>query len=266
MSPYNKRLWGQRKCRMVHLEIWLREARGGQLPRALSRMRLGAIQRLILSAAALVDRDHARAPAISPCNIASGRSRSPSASSTTARCCCPAISTSSCSDLQHVHDDVVASLRADGVNTADEFERKMSTLSAHEMLRAKLAALPHVGALNLWNAKGWLINTSEMWPVPDASIADRRYFQEFTSGKPTPDVIVEPVVSKVTKVWTTVFARKIIGRNGEIIGIASRGVEPRHFEDFVGSLALDSGTAISMIHRDGTIIARYPKDDKPDRP
>ena len=44
-------------------------------------------------------------------------------------------------DLQHVHDDVVARLRADGVDTADAFERKMSTLSAHEMLRTKLAVL-----------------------------------------------------------------------------------------------------------------------------
>ncbi len=165
------------------------------------------------------------------------------------------------SDLQHVHDDLVASLRADGVHTSDEFEQKMSTLGVHEMLRTRLAALPHVGAFNLWNANGWLINSSEMWPVPDASIANRRYYQDFISGQPTPDLIVEPVVSKVTKVWTTVFARKIIGRNGEIIGIASRGVEPRHFEAFVGSLALDSGTAISMIHRDGTIIARYPQDD-----
>ena len=163
-------------------------------------------------------------------------------------------------DLQHVRDDVVAYMRADGVNTADEFEKKMSTLSAHEMLRAKLAALPHVGGLNLFNARGWLINSSEMWPVPDVSVADRRYFKEFTSGKPTPDVIVEPVVSKVTKVWTTVFARKIVGRNGEIIGFASRGVEPTHFEDFVASLALNGDAAISMVHRDGTIIARYPKD------
>ena len=170
------------------------------------------------------------------------------------------------SDLQHVHDDVVAYLRADGVDTSDEFERKMSTLSAHEMLRTKLAALPHVGGLNLFNAKGWLINSSEMWPVPDVTIADRRYFQEFTSGQPTPDVIVEPVVSKVTKVWTTVFARKIVGRNGEIIGFASRGVEPTHFEDFVGSLALNNDTAISMIHRDGTIIARYPQGCKAGRP
>jgi len=165
-------------------------------------------------------------------------------------------------DLQHVHDDVVAYMRADMVDTADEFEKKMSTLSAHEMLRVRLAALPHVGGLNLFNAQGWLINSSEMWPVPDASIADRRYFREFTSGRPTPELIVEPVVSKVTKIWTTVFARKITGRNGEIIGFASRGVEPSHFEDFVKSVALNGDTAISMIHRDGTIIARYPRDDK----
>ena len=164
------------------------------------------------------------------------------------------------SDLQHVHDDVVSFMRAGGVDTSDEFERKMSTLSAHEMLRSKLATLPHVGALNLWSAKGWLINSSEAWPVADLTITDRKYFQEFTSGRPTPDVIVEPVVTKVTKVWTTVFARKIVGRDNQIIGFAIRGVEPSHFEDFVASLELSNDTAISMIHRDGTIIARYPKE------
>jgi diguanylate cyclase (GGDEF)-like protein len=153
-------------------------------------------------------------------------------------------------------------MRADGVDTADEFEKKMSTLSAHEMLRSKLAALPHVGALNLWSAKGWLINSSEVWPVADLTITDRKYFQEFTSGRPTPDVIVEPVVSKVTKIWTTVFARKITGKDNQIIGFAIRGVEPSHFEDFVASLALSNDTAISMIHRDGTVIARYPKEGK----
>jgi len=165
------------------------------------------------------------------------------------------------SDLQHVNEDVVAGMYAEGIDTSDEFQQRMSSLSAHEMLRSKLAALPHVGALNLWDAKGWLINSSEMWPVPDLSIADRQYFKDFQSGRPMPDVIVEPVVSKVTKNWTTLFARKIAGRNGEIIGFASRGVEPSHFDAFVGSLELGNDTAISMIHRSGTIIARYPKDD-----
>ncbi|KJC62023.1 diguanylate cyclase [Bradyrhizobium sp. LTSPM299] len=164
------------------------------------------------------------------------------------------------SDLQHVHDDIVSYMQTGQIETADQFEENMSLLSAHEMLRTRLATLPHVGGLSLFNAKGWLINSSEMWPVPDVSIAERRYFREFTSGKPTPDVIVEPAMSKVTGNWTTIFARKITGRNGEIIGFASRGVEPSHFEDFVASLALNGDTVISMIHRDGTIIARYPQD------
>jgi diguanylate cyclase (GGDEF)-like protein len=164
------------------------------------------------------------------------------------------------SDLQHVHEDIIGYVRAGGLDTPEAFEKRMSLLTTHEMLRTRLAALPHVGALNVFNKEGWLINSSEMWPVPDVNIRDRRTFREFTSGRATPEVIVEPVVSKVTGVWTTVFVRKIVDRQGNIIGFASRGVEPSHFEDFVASLALDHDTTISMIHRDGTVIARYPHD------
>src|SRR6202000_1524555 len=106
------------------------------------------------------------------------------------------------------------------------------------------------------------INSSQEWPVPDVTISDRRYFDEFTSGKPVPDVIVEPVRSKVTGIWTTVFARRVVGRKGEIIGFCARGGQPSHFWQFFASLALSKETAISMIHRDGTIIARYPHEER----
>jgi len=164
-------------------------------------------------------------------------------------------------DLQRVHDDILTYMQAEGIDTAEAFESRMSTLAVHEVLRSKLQPFPHVGALNLFDAKGWLINSSQAWPVPDVSVVDRRYFKEFTSGKSIPDTIVEVGRSKVTGRWTAIFARRIVGRNGEIIGFASRGVEPSHFEEFCASLALDSETTVSMIHRDGTIIARYPHDD-----
>ena len=164
------------------------------------------------------------------------------------------------SDFQHIQQDIIAHVRAGGIDTPEAFERQMSLLSTHEMLRSRLATMPRVGALNIFNHEGWLINSSEMWPVADAHIRDRRYFREFTSGRPTPDVIVEHVVSRVTKVWTTVFARKIVDKSGKIIGFAIRGVEPVHFLDFVRSLALSQDTTISIVHRDGTMIARYPED------
>ncbi len=164
-------------------------------------------------------------------------------------------------DLQRVHEDVLDYARAEGIDTAEAFDSRMSSLAVHEMLRAKLQAFPHVGGLNLFNAQGWLINSSQTWPVPDVSITDRRYFKEFSSGQPVPETIVEAGKSKVTGQWTALFARRFIGRNGEIIGIASRGVEPSHFEEFCASLALEGETTISMLHRDGTIIARYPHHD-----
>jgi diguanylate cyclase (GGDEF)-like protein len=165
-------------------------------------------------------------------------------------------------DLQHVHDEILTYVRAGGFDTAEAFEKHMSLLSTHELLRSRLAALPHVGGLNLFNAQGWMINSSEMWPVSDINVGDRRYYREFTSGRPTPDVIVEPVISKVSGNWTTVFARKIVDRDGKLIGFATRGVQPTIFEDFVASLALGADTTISMIHHDGTVIARYPQDTK----
>jgi diguanylate cyclase (GGDEF)-like protein len=165
-------------------------------------------------------------------------------------------------DLQHVHDEIISYMLTSAGETADEFARSMSTSEAHEMLRNKLAAMPQPGGLHLYDAAGRLINATEIWPVPDVSIADRRYYKQFTSGEPVPEVIVEPVMSKVTGLWTTVFARKIVNRRGETMGFASRALRPSHFEDFVASLALGSDTGISVIHHDGTIMARYPKNDK----
>src|SRR5690349_4620211 len=62
-------------------------------------------------------------------------------------------------DLQHVHDEILTYVKAGGFDTAEAFEKQMSLLSTHELLRSRLAALPHVGDLNLFNAKGWLINS-----------------------------------------------------------------------------------------------------------
>jgi hypothetical protein len=163
--------------------------------------------------------------------------------------------------LQRIHGEVSAYAQTEGIDTSAVFERRMSSPAIHQMLTSKLQAFPHVGALNVFSAKGRLINSTHAWPVPDIDVSGRRYFKEFTSGKPVPETIVEAVRSKVTGKWTTIFARRILGRNGEIIGFTSRGVEPSHFEEFCASLALSGDTTVSMIHRDGTIIARYPHHD-----
>ncbi len=43
-------------------------------------------------------------------------------------------------DLQHVHDEILTYVRAGGFDTAEAFERHMSLLSTHELLRSRLAS------------------------------------------------------------------------------------------------------------------------------
>jgi hypothetical protein len=101
--------------------------------------------------------------------------------------------------LQRIHDDVLTYTQDAGIDTVEAFERRMSTLAVHEVLRSKLQAFPDVGALNIFDTRGRLINSSQAWPVPEVSIVDRGYFKAFTSGRPVPATIVEAGQSQVTE-------------------------------------------------------------------
>jgi len=165
-------------------------------------------------------------------------------------------------DFEVVQKDLIAFMRASGMATAENYKRRMSSQEIHLMLKSKTDALSYVGGVNVFDADGRLINASSAWPVPAVSIADRSYFKTLKSDPQSPAVLIEPVYSRITGVWTTVIARKITGPNGEFLGVIGRGIEPVNFEKFFASVALGSGAAIAMHHRDGTLLARYPHVDE----
>jgi diguanylate cyclase (GGDEF)-like protein len=164
-------------------------------------------------------------------------------------------------DAEVIQNSLVEYIYTAGIGTPEDYRRRMSGEDVHLMLKAKLSAQSYVGAVNLFDSNGKLINASGVWPVPDVSVTDRIYFKIFTSGPQSPTVLIEPVYSRVTGAWTTIIARKVTGTDGEFLGVISRGVEPTHFEKFFASLALGDGAAISMFDQHGTLLARYPQND-----
>jgi diguanylate cyclase (GGDEF)-like protein len=164
-------------------------------------------------------------------------------------------------DLGTVQQDLIAYMQSSGIDSAERYRHRMSSSDIHMMLKAKLSALSYVGGINIFDADGVLINASSVWPVPAVSVADRPYFKAFKNDPKSPDMKIEPVYSRITGVWTVVIARKITGPNGEFLGAIGRGVEPANFERFFASLALGDDAAISMFHREGTLLARYPHVD-----
>ncbi|NOJ49535.1 bifunctional diguanylate cyclase/phosphodiesterase [Bradyrhizobium archetypum] len=161
-------------------------------------------------------------------------------------------------DFQVVQKDLIAFMRASGIATPETYKRRMSGHDIHLLLKSKLEALSYVGGINVFDADGNLINASAAWPVPAINSADRAFFRTFKSNPQSPEMLVEPVYSRITGVWTTVIARKITGPNGEFLGTIGRGIEPANFEKFFATIALGPGASIAMHHSDGTLLARYP--------
>jgi diguanylate cyclase (GGDEF)-like protein len=164
-------------------------------------------------------------------------------------------------DFGAVQDDLIEYVRANRIDSAEHYKRRMASPDIHLMLRAKLSALSYVGSINIFDSDGVLINSSSAWPVPPINVADRSYFKAFRSDPKSPDMLIEPVYSRITGAWTTVIARKVSGPQGEFLGAIGRGIEPANFEKFFASLSLGDDAAIAMFHRDGTLLARYPHMD-----
>jgi diguanylate cyclase (GGDEF)-like protein len=164
-------------------------------------------------------------------------------------------------DFGVIEQDLAAFIRAAGISDGEGLRRRMSGADVNLMLKAKIGALSYVGAVNLFDSDGTLINSSKAWPTPSVTIADRSYFKSLKTDPNSPETLVEPVFSRVTGVWTSVMARKITGPHGEFLGVIARGFDSSVIENFFASVALGADGAVSMIHRDGSLLARFPHDE-----
>jgi diguanylate cyclase (GGDEF)-like protein len=165
-------------------------------------------------------------------------------------------------DFEVIQKDLIEHMRASGIASAEDYRKRLGGQDIYRMLQSKMEALSYVGGISIIDADGNLINSSVTWPAPKVNLADRAYFRTFKSDPHSPDMLIEPVHSRVSGMWTTLIVRKVTGPNGEFLGVVGRGIEPTNFERFFASVTLGPGATIAMHHRDGTLLARYPHADE----
>ena len=161
-------------------------------------------------------------------------------------------------DFITIQREVAAEPHLARLTSPEAFRARMSTPEFHEVLKAKVSGHTDVAGVNVFDADGRLINSSESWPAPNINVADRSYFRAFKSGTAPTSVLIALVHGRFTGEWATVISHDITGPNGEFLGMVTRAITPANFEKFFASLALGDGAAISLYHSDGTLLARYP--------
>ena len=150
--------------------------------------------------------------------------------------------------------------RASGINKAT-FDSQLSRYDFHLKLRDKIAGIPYVGALIIYNADGKLINYSRPWPVPDINIADRDYFIAAKADQSARPVLSAPVRNRATGSWVMNLVRKINSPSGEFLGIVATAFELQYLQNYLSAISSDPDSSFAMFRSDGSLLARYPQND-----
>jgi diguanylate cyclase (GGDEF)-like protein/PAS domain S-box-containing protein len=146
-----------------------------------------------------------------------------------------------------------------GIASTADLEQHMSGYDTYQRINDLISGLPHIDAIILSTADGKLINFSRAWPIPNINNLNQDYSEAFRSDPYLMTFVSKPRHSPATGQWVLPIARKIIGPNGEFLGVILGVMELRYFENLFQSIMSGEGSSISLHLNDGTILARYPR-------
>ncbi|WP_439401780.1 EAL domain-containing protein [Bradyrhizobium sp. DASA03068] len=161
-------------------------------------------------------------------------------------------------DSDVVAADLIGQMNLPEITSPAMFRERMSGPAANQMLRSKISSVSYLGDIAIYDAEGELINWSRAQPLPKINVSSRAYFQSFKFNPAAEPVILESVRSFLIGKWTTVVARRLRGADGTFLGAMVRRIDPDSYQQYFASVALADGTAISLLDREGKLLARYP--------
>jgi PAS domain S-box-containing protein len=125
-------------------------------------------------------------------------------------------------------------------------------------LRKIKAGLPdYIGTISLLEPNGTMLYSAESMPptLGSINVADRRYFREALNSDRL--VVGDPIISRTSGKWIVVFARAIRDEEGgKLRGVVSMSILLERFQEAFTDAALPHGSLITVINREGVVIAR----------
>ncbi|MBA3254574.1 MAG: PAS domain-containing protein [Pseudomonadota bacterium] len=152
-------------------------------------------------------------------------------------------------------------------HVSEQFQKgglsRSSDQELHNYLREQAVGLVQADGLAMHNADGSVRAISWLYPAPDttANVAALPAFQKVRDDPKIELLIGEAIVSRVDGQWFFPIGRRLLSQTGNFAGtIAARG-RIDYFQQFYQDVQLDKATKVTLMHRQGTLLARYPPVD-----
>ncbi len=144
------------------------------------------------------------------------------------------------------------------INTRDEFRQRLGGEDLHQLLGLRVKNLPQAHASDLFDADGNLVNTSHETARPRFSVAQRDYFEHVRDHADDSLFVSSPGRDRGTGPMSIVLARRISGPDGAFLGLVVASVDVDYLLEFYAEIHRERGIAVTLLRRDGTMLARYP--------
>ncbi|EJN27240.1 diguanylate cyclase (GGDEF) domain-containing protein [Pseudomonas sp. GM78] len=130
----------------------------------------------------------------------------------------------------------------------------------HLALFDRATAAPYKGDILLLDQQGNVVADSASREPRTGNFADREYFQSHVNNSDPSMFISRPFRSRLANnEWRISFSRRISGAQGEFLGVAEAAMRLSYFEQLFNSLNIGPDSSISLINKDGILLAQVPR-------
>ena len=136
--------------------------------------------------------------------------------------------------------------------------RGLAPEALHAYLREQSVGLTQITGLALHDRDGEALALSWLAPRTRASIA---HLEAFRVARSTPDDGIwlgAAVRSPSDGAWMIPVGRRLDAADGSFAGTVGARLRIEFFTDFYRDIKLEAGTRVTLMHHDGTLLARYP--------
>jgi diguanylate cyclase (GGDEF)-like protein len=158
-----------------------------------------------------------------------------------------------------IHRATIDQMQRLGVDTPERFDEYMSTKQVSEDLRGRVDLLPQFNHVSLVDTRGNIINHSDAWAAATLDVSDRDYFTAYLRDPTLDRFIGAPLNSRWNSILAIPVARKLVNRNGTLLGVLVGLVPLTYFEEvYRDAVTTHSGT-IGLWRDDGLLLVRFPQ-------
>lgn len=140
---------------------------------------------------------------------------------------------------------------------SDKFGRDLALNSTpvHLLLQSRIIGLPQVKSMFVADSEGMVVNSSRDDLVSTFSVAQRDFFQYFSTANQDGLFVSLPERARIDGQWTFYLAVRLLNSDGSFRGVIASAISIEYFESLYDSINLDFVSRIQLLSRNGELMA-----------